>query len=314
MNPFHIIKNGVVGHFSFAKAKAGIDGVTPLPGTEIQISEFANLIVDNGMDMIGSATTDFLQYCQVGSGNSAPLPTDNALVNLVATRGYSGGGGSSLGGYSVTALPYFGWIRRVYAFPAGSAAGNLSEVGVSPDTNGNLFSRALIKDTNGNPTTITILADEVLLVTYEFRVFAPVTDVVSSDLVLDGQTYQVTARPIGFNSGGSSGWKGLSPIGLRPSEDGNSQVCPVADALAPQTAPLFNGPGNISMVGSYQSGTHYRDFRLSLDFDKGNFVGGIGRVHLDTNMLAYQYAFSPKVPKTSDYIFSLDVRVSWARA
>lgn len=309
-NPKLSLSVGLSGYFKLETFRVDESG-NELPGSRRPRGEFKNLITNNGLNLIGGSGGSLMQYCQVGSGNSTPLFTDTALQSKVAHATTL----STTEGFVASAFPYYGWKKWVYQFATGVAAGNLSEIGVSPATTGNLFSRALILDGLGNPTTITILSDEILEVTYELRTYAPTDDVVKTDLVLNSITYTVTARPIGFSASGASGWGRLNtPLSF--SGGGSGEAYALNDAIGPQTEAMFNGPGTIAFIGSYVANSYYRDFRLSLSLSEGNFAGGspgLGRIHLDTNMASYQYAFTPKVPKTSSYTFSLDVRLSWAR-
>ena len=125
---------------------------------------FPNLILNGGLDRMG-ANPDYLSWCQVGSGSTAPVAAQTALVNRIAGTSTQQ---NNVSGAQASA-PYYGWYRRTYRFAQGVAAGNLSEVGVGWATSGSLFSRALILDGGGSPTTITVLSDEVLDVTYELR-------------------------------------------------------------------------------------------------------------------------------------------------
>ena len=138
---------------------------------------FDNLITDNGLNLIGE-TKDFLANFSVGSGSTAPANTDAALVSEVVTTGSTQPGEGSYEGTvsrSIDAVQRKCSIIREYEFGEGVAAGNLSEIGIGW-YNTNLFSRALILDGAQSPTTITVLSNEFLTVTYELIVNQPTTD------------------------------------------------------------------------------------------------------------------------------------------
>jgi hypothetical protein len=155
---------------------------------------FQNLITNNGLDLIWTSLAPSFSVkvlapeCYVGTGNAAPAFTDTTLQSYLAT-------GSSI---SLSAATYVAGVApywkqsKGYRFGTGVAAGNLSEIAVGTAPN-NLFSRALIKDNLGNPTTITVLSDEILDVTYELRVYPPITDNVFS-MLLNGSSVSVTGR------------------------------------------------------------------------------------------------------------------------
>src|SRR5690606_8917143 len=110
---------------------------------------------------------------------------------------------------TTSAAPYYTWMRKTFRFAAGVATGNLSEVGISWLTTGALFSRALILDSGGLPTTITVLADEVVDVTYEFRIMAKTDDETGSVTFTGsiGGTYDWTMRSVSVaTNSNNNGW------------------------------------------------------------------------------------------------------------
>ena len=99
--------------------------------------------------------------------------------------------------------PYYISHIVEYHFAIGAAAGNLSELGVGWASSGTtLFSRALILDSGGTPTTITVLSDEYLYVTYEHRFYPSETDATGSIVFTGniGGTYTYTLRPAQIDS------------------------------------------------------------------------------------------------------------------
>lgn len=139
-------------------------------GTVRQSAEFPNLITNAGLDRM--ATSTYLTVCQVGSGSAAPTFADTALAARIA--GTQTVQSTDVG--TTSSSPYYAWATRQFRFAAGVATGNIAEVGVGWGTTGSLFSRALVLDSGGSPTTITVLADEILDVTYQLRYYAPETD------------------------------------------------------------------------------------------------------------------------------------------
>ena len=72
------------GKFKLVKRKQ----ISETESVETVISEFTNLITDNGLDII--VTTGGCFYnCQVGTGTATPAFTDVALGNKVAYIGYT---------------------------------------------------------------------------------------------------------------------------------------------------------------------------------------------------------------------------------
>src|SRR5574337_1573872 len=161
-----------------------------LDGSSRVLAEwFDNLIVDNGLNRIG--TGSYMDQCYVGTGSTAPTNADTALEMQVASTSsiHATTSGTS------TSPPYYGYSRRTFRFGVGAAAGNLTEVGVGWYSGTNmLFSRALIKDIDGNPTTVTVLSDEVLDVAYEFRNYAPPADSAPYVVTISGVDYTFVTR------------------------------------------------------------------------------------------------------------------------
>src|SRR5690606_12130435 len=126
-----------------------------------------NLITDIGLNRLNANNDgDVYSFCRVGTGNSTPLPTDTNLDNQVASAG------QALASYSqgVNIDEGYMWCRIVWTFDLGAVVANVSELATGWSASGNsIFSRALVLDPEGNPTSITVLEDEQLRVTWEHR-------------------------------------------------------------------------------------------------------------------------------------------------
>ncbi|WP_251258216.1 hypothetical protein, partial [Enterobacter hormaechei] len=141
-----------------------------------------------GLDLLGTTDDTYVYtFCRVGSGNTAPAVTDTVLVSQVASSSTQ----QAINNGVDRSGAFYAWVRRTTRFTTGTAAGTLAEVGVSPTTSGPLFSRALILDSGGNPTTITVLPDETLDVTYELRLYPTLTDATGT-VDIAGVTYNWT--------------------------------------------------------------------------------------------------------------------------
>jgi len=86
---------------------------------------FPNLITNIGLDRIGTSD-DWLNYCQVGSGSSAPSFGDTGLDSYVGTNSTSVGSTYGVSGSS----PYYRWYKKIYRFNPGHATGNIAEIGI----------------------------------------------------------------------------------------------------------------------------------------------------------------------------------------
>jgi hypothetical protein len=268
---------------------------------------FPNLITNGGLDRIGT-NADYLSYCHVGAGNTTPAFTDTGLASWLAQTA-SKIGSTSIQGSS----PYYSTQQYVYFFDIGVAAGNLAEVGVGwSNSNTDLYSRALILDSGGSPTTITVLSDEYLYVTYQMRRYIPEIDT-SSVVNISGIDYTFTGRAavctnIGF-------WppyfRAGEPLG------GQNNVYTYSSSIGDITSspsnssgkPIVNPPYNAYVLGNY-----YRDCVWEFGLTQGNAVGGITAFYSNKlNNGAFQFGVSPAIPKTADNILEITVRSSWSR-
>lgn len=278
-------------------------------GKERTLADFPNLILNAGLERMG--TDSYLDVCRVGTGNSTPIVSQTQLDNKIASTSTTS---SNTSGAQATA-PYFGWRRTTFRFAAG-LVGNLSEVGVgwgNTTTDNFLFSRALILDINGDPTTINVLADEVLDVIYELRLYPPSADIIITGLNLGLTTHTVTVRPGRITDGNYWG----SGIGdpFRFSLSGYSgRVYAYNGAIGAITsAPSGDSSGSDVDLLNYSPNSYERRGVLTYSLSQANLAGGILAVEIPTTLGTYQFGFSPAVAKTSDKIFKLDLKVSWGR-
>lgn len=263
---------------------------------------FPNLILDGGLDRMGT-NGDYLNWCQVGSGSTAPVAAQTALVNRIAGTNTTQ---ATTNGAQATA-PYYGWRRLTYRFAQGAAAGNLSEVGVGWATSGSLFSRALILDGGGSPTTITVLSDEVLDVTYELRRYPGTVDLTGT-VVLDGVTHNWVSRAAGVTA--ASAWGGLSNMALDSARAYNGDIGPVT-----QSAPSGAYGSLATTPLAYSSASYTRATTVSAGLNDSNLSGGIRSIMIYSNGYTgrYQIQFDPAIPKDNTKVLSLTIQHSWAR-
>ena len=137
---------------------------------------FNNLVLDSGLERMSAGT--WINRCCVGTGNSTPVVSQTALDGFLASTTTTQATTSSV---QTTATPYYSSVTVTWRFSAGSATGNISEVGLGW-SNTTLWNRSLIKDSSGEATTITVLSDEYLDVVSEIRVYPSETYSGSFDL------------------------------------------------------------------------------------------------------------------------------------
>lgn len=298
----------VCGYFTLEAKKLAPDGT--VISSRTLAGPFPNIITDQGLDRMGD-NGGWMTNCQVGSGNAAPSATDTSLETWVAGVGSIFSNTSST---QTTSSPYYARQVNVYRFGTGAAAGNLSEVGVGWGTSGStLYSRALILDGGGSPTTITVLSDEVLDVTYEWRVYPPMTDATGS-ISISGVSYDYTLRAAATSiyKGPGPGWGVASPGGSDSgySNFGNTAYTGAIGAITgTPSGATGNAPARTDL--SYTSSSLYRDVQ---------HVYGLTTVTVSIRSLtfsfgwnSYQIEFDPVIPKTNANQLTLVFRHSWAR-
>jgi hypothetical protein len=268
------------------------------------------MITDLGLDLMGG-TTDWMRFCQVGTGSATPSAADTALSAYKA-------GTQDLQSFTESGSlvsPFFCARTQRFRFAAGQATGNLTEVGVSTRVaTGNLSSRALILDNVGNPTSITVLADEVLDVTYQFRQYVPEVDS-TGNITLDGVVYAYVARAANADSQSTTeGWSIAT----------GGQAGTTVGASFRQTAHsgaiglLTDEPAGTTSEGTatslaYLPGSYQAEWSLAFGVNNGNFAGGIGAIRSRCGIGTYQFGFTPNIAKDLNKTLSLTFRHSWSR-
>lgn len=296
--PVVVFNVGVSGFFC-------IEAVRPDGSRRLLADWFPNLILDAGLERF--ATAAWFTACQVGSGNAAPINSNTQLQTFVA--GTSTVQVSTTGAQAST--PYFGWARKTFRFAQGAAAGNLAEVGIGWATTGAaLYSRALILDASLNPTTITVLSDEFLDVSYEMRLYPPLSD--ASFQVVDGATtYNCVARASSVTT--ASSWT--------PPQNGVNSGTQTT-AFNGSIGAITSSPSGTSAIATmtvlaYSALSFRRDFKADWDLVAGNLSGGISAMQFGSgfpgNLGSYQVSFSLAVDKTAVRTLSTIWRVAWSR-
>ena len=185
---------------------------------EIDFGTHKNMILDAGITHM--LTGEYpLAYIHIGSGSSQPNPKQVQLDakfahtsrNKNITRGYVSAEDSETG-------KAYGYDRLTVQFDKGAAKGNIAELGVGDNTQGNpLWSRSLVLDKSGSPTTITVLDDEFLTVTYEARRYVN-TETVTTTLQYDDggemKSVECSVVPSSYTSDRGWGAAGIRYAGL----------------------------------------------------------------------------------------------------
>lgn len=313
----------IAGFYTIKKYSAG--------GELVEEYEFENLITDAGLNMLGNDSvwtgsgSTLFNSCYVGTGSTAPAVTDTALASFLAASSSKTGATNQ----NVTADGANYWYGRThtYRFNAGVAAGNLTELGVGTSQTA-LFSRALIRDGSGTPTTITVLPDEFLDVTYQLRVYVPGGDATGT-VVISGVTYDVVTRiadintanywAIAFNTKSGTQNVYVNPsyfVGGFANQTGvtNGVLGAVtgrpAGTLSNVADSTYRDPG---VPAAYVAGSFRRDSVVTVRLGDGNLSPGIRSMLYHNGLGYWQTQFTPAIPKTASQVLTLNTRTSWGR-
>ncbi len=296
-----------------------LEAHNPKTGETRSTGWFANLILNQGMNFMGQGVTDYLRYCQVGSGSTTPSETQIQLAFGVASVAVS----EETRG--INPDERYAFVVMKYHFPAGAAAGNLAEVGIGrlddPDSTG-LFSRALIKDPYGNPTVMTVLQDEELRVFYEFRVYQPTAD---TALTVNGTAITIRASGIDSNDTELGWWLGFantlgrSRMAFHAVNEFRLRLGDGAlhDATVEGLSPSQQVYANASVLTdqAYVADSFQRLTTLHLGPDQGNFSNGnpISMLWLAYGPAPFQMQFDPPLAKDDTLALTIGLTFSWAR-
>jgi hypothetical protein len=284
---------------------------TKLDGSKRLLADwFPNLVTDAGLNRIG--TGSYLTSCHVGTSNTAPTVTDTTVGGFLAASSsrFSDTNGAQ------SSAPYYGWRQITYRFALGAVVGNVASVAIATsNTNGGstiLFSRALVLDEFGDPTTVTVLADEILDVTYQLRLYPPLTDVVRDGVTIAGSgTHDTITRARSVTSSSWSAWLGsvatISPASPSPIAVYNGDIGAITGS--PSGSSGSANPSN----AAYGNNNLYRDGSVSYGLTQGNVSGGIRSASWTTSIGLYQTRFDPVIAKNSSKTLSLSFRYHWDR-
>lgn len=297
-------KFSVEGYYSFrvVNAKTGIERDV----SDIIAKDHKNLILNSGLESIG--TSSVCSGCKVGTG-STPVTVDQTdlTTSLASTTTIQNATYGRL-----TTPPYYMWGRRVFRFAQGAATGNLTEVGTFGSSSTNLFSKALIVDSEGNPTTLTILSDEWLDVTYELRIYQDLTDK-TFPLTLLGTNYTVTVRPsnVTSNVAADSSYFFQHMLYYYTSYQ-NAHYNGAIGAITAGPSGTTYSNNNTSFT-SYIANSYERTIIFSSGLNDDNFTGGIGSTLIRTNKAHWQLGYSPAISKDAFRTLVLNITISWSR-
>ena len=266
-----------------------------------------------------------------GAGSATPSESDTRLQSYL-------GGCSSLQAFDnqsaaeLVTPPYFIEQMWVLRSAQGGVVGNVTEVGIinatSPSGAKDVLSRALVVDSNGNPTSVTVLGDEYLDVTWRLRYYAsPSTS--RFNMVIDGVTVPINASivPVGMSNPTSNyGWNrsgsgtgGSDPANLHTVFNASSTGTAYTMALnrttviGPGDNPNFPGAVLIDTAytkAAYTLGQKFRDFTYTLPLGSANVAGGINFLVMDFEAFKFHAFLDVAIPKTNTKVMRTTQRIS----
>ena len=292
---------------------------------------FSSLFVGSGTGQ--TPLTDSL-YAAVGTGTVELTRSSTALGAESSGRSGGVGGGNrastesdNLDGTSTIS------ITRTFSFELGSKVGTFSEVGVYAGSSGsNIVAGQLIKDEFGSPTTVTLLSDEQLVVTYTLDwTFPNVSTNVGTGTVTDALSnsydYEVWAQPyftdytIGSSNQGIRAFKfsnsvfstgevtflgsdGVTSIydsgdlgsGFTPSHDGSGTVTLTGQNLT--FSPSDFSTTDLKFIGFYTNQSNSNNEDLVNTTDLLGKINGRNSVYV---------SFNPAIPKTASDSFNIQL-------
>lgn len=314
MKPIKLSKIGIAGKFR-------MEVLRPDGTVKIDTGWQDNLVTDSGLDSYATAANNSLafRYIQVGSGSATPETIDTALQTYMAGIQIFPELGDTNSGYNNVSPRYY-WDEATQTFAVGAVVGNVAELGLaSAGTGGVLFSRALIKDAGGDPTTVTVLSDEQLRITYQVRYYLNETDDTYA-LDLGEWSGTVTTRFGKMTSGtAASGFFGGRSFeaGAWPMRE-PVRVFPAGSTLGDINSLPSGTPETVertaSFVGSYSSGSYSRTVRIEWTSAQGNLSGGIqALLVIFVGHGSRQFHFDTPIPKDNTKKLRLDFTVTWGR-
>lgn len=283
------LKIGVSGHYTLRRI--GPDGSVR------QTLEFDNLITDTGLDQIFNSPNFaygfgyYIGNCCVGAGNTPPAYTDTSLVSQIASIYGINGVDRVVSKTYVPGPPAYWRMINTYRFGTGVAAGNIAEVGIFPHNDGRLFSRALVLDGAGNPTTLTVLSDEILDVTYELRFYLDTSDTVGT-FTIDGILYDTVLRLCDIDTVPS-----LENSNHQNQDSNACQITAYSGALQSVTlAPTGSSAFVNAAFSGYTVGNHSVNVAATFDVAQANYASGIKAF----TVLGYHHKYQMSFLQRSD--------------
>lgn len=268
---------------------------------------FNNLVLDTGLARMSVGR--WIDRCCVGTGNSNPVTTQVSLDGFLSATSTQIANSSSA---QTTNSPYYSSVTTTWRFSAGSATGNISEVGLGW-SNTDLWNRSLIKDSSGEPTTITVLSDEYLDVVSEIRQYPSLSYSGSFELKNGNgevvSTHSVSGSP--FLGSPLNSFNQIIPYQISiysgvkndsPTVSPTTQLGTVSSKTT--TYPTTTSVQSVFTIGLTDCNGSHQSFLIPAT---GLFTGTGG------TQCAYKFQISPAITKSSSQVMTYTFTIEWGR-
>jgi hypothetical protein len=285
-------------------------------GTVRREYRFPNLILDAGLNGIGTNGASWATRIALGS---SATPPDASQTGLISFGCESSSSNASTTGF-VAGPPPYSWHRFSRRFAQGVATGTWSEVGIGRSGTA-LWSRSLILDGGGSPTTITVLAIEIVDIEYELRAYPSIVDVTGTRTI-SGIDYDYIMRPAALNAYSkfqtdlliAGSWMNG---GVYSSYQFRAYSGTAGAYTAEPSGTAAQGGGGSVSVAAYVNGSYTKTCTVTAGVDNANVSGGIKTALLMVGpgnaIWMYQCQFDPALPKDNTKTISLTYSCTWAR-
>lgn len=287
-------------------------------GTIRREYRFPNLILDNGLNGIGTNGTSWVTAIALGTDSTPPNASQTGLISLGVSTTTNN---SSTTGF-VAGPPPYSWIRYSKRFAQGVATGTWTEVGIGRSGT-NLWSRSLILDGGGSPLPITVLAIEIVDIEYELRTYLSIVDVTGTRTISDID-YDYIVRPSGLTSYNShasdslvsGGWMSAGAHTYIMGGDGSIGAYNAFGVTGNTTGQFYKAP----TVAAYVSGSYTKTITYSFTISECNTTTNLLKSFLfyfmnvsSSSFWSYCCQFTPSIPKDNTKTLSLTFSQTWAR-
>lgn len=284
---------------------------------KLDTGEFNNLLLDGFFDR-ALTKKSLSASITTGSGSTEPVVTDTSLVSVISPlRPSTSTKADEEFKNDLSTNVATAYVEWEFIHDTGEVVGNISEFGFAlsgGSSQNSLDSRVLIKDDSGNPTTLTILADEQLVVTYRLEVSMstnPAGEV--STVVINGVSHTVTALLLD----GALSKKAKDVYYYGPNLTSYPWFCTNSSNVVPEIfSSVYAVDKKLGKVNQYKKDRYTLYQGGVVPISDGNYAGGIGVITLPfpTGGRIFGYFFDPKIPKTSSDTFAVGFETKLGRA